>query len=161
MRAIMTLLLAVPTAAAGAGCALDPTLPQSLTAHAATQPLCAGFLNASAPPYSAAGDGVTDDSSALQAALDDAYANRMAVLLPAGRTFLLARQLRAGQRTGLPPDRQRGYQLFGNGALGEKLLDAIVHLLNGRSLSALGRLCGCLPPPPSEAPPQDPWSFAE
>ena len=111
MRA-MALLLAVPTAAA-AGCALDPTLPPSLAAHAATQPLCAGFLNASAPPYSAAGDGVTDDSLALQAALDDAYANRMAVLLPAGRTFLLARQLLAVQRTGLPPNRERGYQLIG------------------------------------------------
>ena len=111
-KGIMTLLLAVPAAAA-AGCALDPTLPASLAAHAATQPLCAGFLNASAPPYSATGDGVTDDSSALQAALDDAYANRMAVLLPAGRTFLLARQLRAVQRTGLPADRQHGYQLIG------------------------------------------------
>ena len=38
------------------------------------------------------------------------------------------------------------------GALGEKLLDAIVHLLNGRRCSALGRLCGCMPPPPSDAP---------
>ena len=48
------------------------------------------------------------------------------------------------------------------GALGEKLLDAIVHLLNGRRCSALGRLIGCLPPPPSEAPlQQEPWSFAE
>ena len=113
LKGIITLLqLAVPAAAA-ARCALDPTLPASLAAHAATQPLCAGFLNASAPPYSAAGDGVTDDSSALQAALDDAYANRMAVLLPAGRTFLLARQLRAVQRTGLPADRQHGYQLIG------------------------------------------------
>ena len=56
----------------------------------------------------------------------------------------------------------RGYQLFGNGALGEKMLDAVVHLLNGRRCSALGRLIGCLPPPPSEAPlQQEPWSFAE
>jgi hypothetical protein len=38
------------------------------------------------------------------------------------------------------------------GALGEKLLDAIVHLLNGRRCSALGRLIGCLPPPPSDVP---------
>ena len=36
----------------------------------------------------------------MQAALDDAYIDRMAVLLPAGRTFVLARQLRAVQRFG-------------------------------------------------------------
>ena len=107
------LLLALAVPAASRGCTLDPALPPSLAAHAATQPLCAGFLNASAPPYSAAGDGVTDDSAALQSALDDAYANRMAVLLPAGRTYLLARQLRAVQRTGLPPNREHGYQLIG------------------------------------------------
>ena len=41
----------------------------------------------------------------------------------------------------------RGYQLFGNGALTDKLLDAIVHLLNGKCCAAIGRICGCLPAP--------------
>jgi hypothetical protein len=96
-----------------AGCVLDPSIPAELARWAGAQPLCAGFLNASAPPYSAAGDGVTDDSSALQAALDDAYANRMAVLLQSGKTFLVTRQLQAVQPG--PPKQSRafGYQLVG------------------------------------------------
>ena len=95
------------------GCVLDPSLPAKLTRYAHVQPLCAGFLNASARPYSAAGDGVTDDTATLQSALDDAYALRMAVLLQPGRTFLLTSQLQAIQQ-GLPPlSRAYGYQLIG------------------------------------------------
>ena len=119
-----------------------------------------GFINASAAPYAAVGDGVTDDTDALQArpalpvprswanfqvslpdshapfcmlnrhreltlprltaahchqlrvcltfqflwrqaALDDAYAARLAVLLPAGLTFVVSRQLQAVQH-GMP-----------------------------------------------------------
>ena len=41
------------------------------------------------------------------------YAYRMAVLLPAGRTFLISRQLR-GVESGMPPQhRAYGYQLIG------------------------------------------------
>ena len=52
-------------AVAPAGCVLDPALPANLTQHAAVQPLCAGFLDPTLPPYSAAGDGVHDDSAAV------------------------------------------------------------------------------------------------
>lgn len=94
-------------------CELDPTLPTNLTAHAAQQPLCAGFIDATAPPFSAAGDGVTDDTDALQAALDEAYAAKMAVILPGARTFLVSRQLRAVEE-GMPvKHRATGYQLVG------------------------------------------------
>ena len=100
-------------AALAASCVLDPSLPENLTVHATVQPLCAGYLNVSAPPYNAAGDGTTDDSTALQAALDDAYSFRLAVLLPAGRIFLISRQLRAVQDGKPVVMREFGYQLVG------------------------------------------------
>lgn len=43
--------VAVDTAA----CTLDPALPPNITLHADTQPLCAGYLDATQPPYSAKG----------------------------------------------------------------------------------------------------------
>eukprot|EP00756_Hemistasia_phaeocysticola_P049003 Hpha_TRINITY_DN23428_c0_g1::TRINITY_DN23428_c0_g1_i1::g.114018::m.114018 len=94
-------------------CELDPSLPENLTEHAASQPLCAGFLNASAPPYNAVGDGVVDDTAALQSALDDAYSNRLAVLLPASKVFLVTHQLKAIQNGDPPAKRAYGYQLIG------------------------------------------------
>eukprot|EP00927_Polykrikos_kofoidii_P012540 TRINITY_DN15405_c0_g1_i1.p1 TRINITY_DN15405_c0_g1~~TRINITY_DN15405_c0_g1_i1.p1 ORF type:complete len:810 (+),score=88.38 TRINITY_DN15405_c0_g1_i1:73-2430(+) len=117
-------------ASVASACLLDPSLPPHLAAHAAEQPLCAGFINVSAPPYSAAGDGATDDSASLQSALDDAYAHRMVVLLPAGRTFVLAKQLRAVQRFGLPPDREHGYQLVGQ----RGAVPPMLRVLDGTSL---------------------------
>ena len=41
-------------------------------------------LNVKATPYSATGDGVTDDTAAIQAALDDAAEIKGAVIIPAG-----------------------------------------------------------------------------
>jgi hypothetical protein len=93
VRAVLLLMAAHEVA--GWPCKLDPSLPANLTAHASSQPLCEGFLNVSGAPYGAKGDGTTDDTEVIQAALDDAYEHRMAVLLPAGRTFLISRQLRA------------------------------------------------------------------
>jgi len=119
-RALLLLLLlgAVAASPPPGGCVLDPSLPKRLTAHAAQQLLCAGFLNASAPPYSAAGDGTTDDTAALQAALDDAYQYRLAVRMDAGRRFRLTRTLRAVQDGKPPSMREYGYQLVGGRADG-------------------------------------------
>ena len=97
-------------------CALDPALPPNLTVHAAAQPLCAGFLDPTLPPYAAAGDGSRDDTVDLQAALDDAYAYRLMVRLPARRTFLVTRQLRCVQQGRPPVMREYGYQLVGGGS---------------------------------------------
>lgn len=57
------------------------------------QPLSKGFIDPTLPPYRAAGDGVQDDATALQQAVNDARQVRMPVVLPAGRTFLLTKQL--------------------------------------------------------------------
>ena len=126
-----------PPVRPAARCTLDPTLPPNITAHT-SEALCAGFLDATLPPYSARGDGATDDSAALQAALDDAYINRMAVLLPAGRTFVLARQLRAVQRFGFPPDRERGYQLVG----GRGPTPPVLRILDSASVASFPPIYG-------------------
>lgn len=73
---------------------IDPATPARLAAHKDVQALISGYVDPTKPPYSAAGDGVTDDAAALQAAIDDAYAAKMSVVLPAGRTFLCSTQLR-------------------------------------------------------------------
>jgi len=113
MIGTVVLLSALVSIVQGSSCILDPSLPANLTRHAEQQPLCAGFIDASAPPYNCAGDGRTDDTEALQWALDDAYAFRLAVLLQPNRTFVISRQLRAVQ-TGKPQQlREYGYQLIG------------------------------------------------
>lgn len=81
-------------ALAASGTPIDPATPLRLAEHKDVQPLLAGFVDPTLPPYAAAGDDVTDDAAALQSAIDDAYLARMTVYLPAGRVFLLSTQLR-------------------------------------------------------------------
>eukprot|EP01052_Picozoa_sp_SAG31_P045176 SAG31_NODE_8152_length_1508_cov_7.717486_1_plen_120_part_10 len=91
---------------------IDPVTPPRLAAHQDVQPLLEGFVNPTLPPYNAAGDGVTDDAAALQAAINDAYSSRMTVLLPEGHTFLCTMQLTFVQ----PPNvsgRAYGYAMVG------------------------------------------------
>lgn len=91
---------------------VDPATPPRLAPHKDVQPLLAGFVDPTLPPYQAVGDGLTDDAAALQSAIDDAYSARMTVVLPAGRVFLLSTQLRFVQ----PPNitgRSFGYAMIG------------------------------------------------
>ena len=91
---------------------VDPATPERLAQHKDVQPLLAGFVDPTLPPYRAADDGVVDDAAALQAAIDDAYVARMTVVLPAGREFLLSTQLRFVQ----PPNvtgRSYGFAMVG------------------------------------------------
>ena len=53
---------------------------------------------------------MTDDAEILQRAVNDAYAARISVVLPAGRTFLLSRQLSFHQ---LSRSRAAGFQIYG------------------------------------------------
>ena len=98
----------------------DPLIPKELVQHLAVQPgLLRGFVDPTALPYGAKGDGVTDDSAVLQRAVNDAYAARISVVLPAGRTFLLSRQLSFHQ---LNRSRAAGFQIFGGAGLRRPVL---------------------------------------
>lgn len=113
--AFMAALASSPTLSST--CIPDPALPPRLLAHTNTQPLCSGYLDPTKAPYDASGDGRTDDTTALQTALDDAYAFRMVVWLPAGRVFLVSMQLRcvqSGNHTVAPYLRQYGCDFFSN-----------------------------------------------
>ena len=117
--AVCTWLLLAVAAAAGVGGSqharetpIDPATPPRLAQHKNMQPLLAGFVDPTLPPYRAAGDGITDDAAVLQSAIDDAYSARMTVVLPAGRVFLLSTQLRFVQ----PPSitgRSYGFEMIG------------------------------------------------
>ncbi|MEM8737911.1 MAG: glycosyl hydrolase family 28-related protein [Planctomycetota bacterium] len=54
-----------------------------------------GVIDVTQPPYSAAGDGVTDDTAAIQKALDDFPSANRIIYLPAG-TYLVSDTLRWG-----------------------------------------------------------------
>lgn len=56
-------------------------------------PDAAGVVNVTLPPYSAKGDGVTDDTAALQKAIDDWQGSGRTILLPAG-TYSVTKTLR-------------------------------------------------------------------
>lgn len=86
------LLLLTVLGAVSSLCTPDPALPARIQSAQPSTLLCAGFLDPTQAPYSAAGNGAKDDSDALQSALDDAYKYRMTVRLPAGSRFLVTRQ---------------------------------------------------------------------
>ena len=111
-RSLCVAWVALSASAAAYETPIDPATPPRLAQHRDVQPLLAGFVDPMLPPYSAAGDGVTDDAAALQSAIDDAYSARMTVVLHPGRVFLLSTQLRFVQ----PPNvtgRSYGYAMVG------------------------------------------------
>ncbi|WP_289055431.1 glycosyl hydrolase family 28-related protein [Carboxylicivirga marina] len=69
-----------------------------------------GVIDVTCAPYNAKGDGITDDTQAIQDAIDDAYPNSFMVYLPGGKTFLVSKQLKL-----IAPleTRQYGHQLVG------------------------------------------------
>jgi hypothetical protein len=112
---------------------IDPITPARLAKHKDVQPLLAGFVDPTLPPYSAAGDGMADDSTALQQAIDDAYVVKMTVLLPANRTFLLSTQLRMIQPLNTT-GRSFGFQIVaGSGVSGAR---PVLKLRDGASTSS-------------------------
>ena len=76
-----------------------------------------GFLDVTQPPYRAIGDGITDDSKAIQQAINDAFACNLVVFFPS-RTFLVSDQLTCIQPAGpdLPnnPTGESGQRKFGH-----------------------------------------------
>lgn len=84
-----------------------------------TQPyLTEGFLDVRGAPYSASGDGITDDTAAIQAAIQDAYKYNFVVYFPRG-TYLLSQQLRLIQGK-IPPYPYLSQRKFAHIMVGEK-----------------------------------------
>ncbi|MGC4233413.1 MAG: glycosyl hydrolase family 28-related protein [Niabella sp.] len=52
-----------------------------------------GFLDVTKEPYSARGDGLTDDTEAIQWAINDAFKGNFVVFFPGDKTYLLSDQL--------------------------------------------------------------------
>ena len=86
--------------------------PPGLIDKAAQQPYEKGFIDVTKAPYGAVGDGVTDDSEAIQKAVDDAYRLNLVAFFPAGKTFLLSRQLKCIST--IKGSRKFAYQLMGS-----------------------------------------------
>ena len=86
--------------------------PENLLKYKDVQPLTKGFIDVTKPPYSAVGNGKTDDTKALQAAITDAYNCNLVVFLPANKIFLVSQQLNCvSKRTG---SRKFAFQLVGS-----------------------------------------------
>ena len=86
--------------------------PPGLLDPAAQQPYEKGFIDVTKAPYGAVGDGLTDDSEAIQKAVDDAYRLNLVAFFPAGKTFLLSRQLKCVST--VKGSRKFAYQLTGS-----------------------------------------------
>ncbi|WP_027625693.1 glycosyl hydrolase family 28-related protein [Clostridium lundense] len=66
--------------------------PERLKQNLSVHPWQDGFLDITKSPYNAKGDGKTDNSDAIQKAIDDAYASNLIVYFPQG-TYLISKQL--------------------------------------------------------------------
>ncbi|QZE14950.1 glycoside hydrolase family 55 protein [Halosquirtibacter laminarini] len=97
-----------------------------------------GFLDVTKAPYSAKGDGITDDTEAIQWAIDDAFASNLVVYVPFG-TYLLSDQLHCIQLQGkaLPQNsiQAMSQRKFGHILLGEALHPPIFRLKDNATVS--------------------------
>lgn len=94
--AIMAILRSAPARMEFTENAPLEKFPERLRKHAAAHPVDKGFVDITRAPYNAAGDGKTDDTDAIQHAVDDAFRSNLCVLFPPG-VYLVSRQIRCIQ----------------------------------------------------------------
>jgi extradiol dioxygenase family protein len=93
--------------------------PHQLAKNTSFHPIELGYLDITAPPYNAAGDGVTDDTQAIRLAIKHGYENDLVVYFPLG-TYLVSRQLKLVDTRwpGSSIDRKHVYALMGERSRG-------------------------------------------
>ena len=102
--------------------------PPLLYANIQYQPWAKGYLDVTKPPYNCAGNGLVDDTDNLQLAINDAYNCNLVVFLPAGKTFLVSKQL---QCIASKSSRKFAFQLIGS----TKGIKPIIKLKDGSIVS--------------------------
>ncbi len=95
--AVVGMQLLIPIVGASAAVAAVVPLPPLLSdpEEPIVFPADAGVIDVTKPPYNAKGDGKTDDSDAIQKALDDYPSNNRIIYLPNG-TYLVSHQIEFG-----------------------------------------------------------------
>jgi hypothetical protein len=102
--------------------------PADLRENLDEQPWRMGFLDVARAPFGAAGDGVTDDTQAIQRAIDEAYRFRFGVFFPSG-TYLVSQTLLCRKQN--TSQRNFGHSLIGDARGGR----AVIRLKDGSRLT--------------------------
>ena len=97
--------------------------PERLKANLSSHPWQDGYLDITKAPYNAKGDGVTDCTTAIQQAIDDAYASNLIVYFPTG-TFLVSKQLVLNQYPANWFHKERGIKFDSQRKFGNLLVGA-------------------------------------
>jgi hypothetical protein len=91
----------------------NPTRFAALIPFKDIQPLSKGYIDVTKGPYFAKGDSITDDTQAINNAINDARDGNFAVFFPGDKVFFVSNQLKC-VRTNNNPSRKYGIQMFGS-----------------------------------------------
>jgi hypothetical protein len=94
----------------------NPTRFARLIPYKDIQPLAKGYIDVTKGPYFAKGDSITDDTQAIQDAINDAYDGNFVVFFPGDKVYLVSKQLRCVRTftTSNYSSRKFGCQLVGS-----------------------------------------------
>ena len=90
-----------------------PTRFANLIPYKDVQPLVKGFIDVTKGPYFAKGDSLTDDTQAIQNAINDAFDGNYVVFFPGDKVYLVSSQLNC-DNTFTTPSHKFGFQLLGS-----------------------------------------------